>query len=118
MSTQKKFKEVSIEEFIDAIQNLPNDEHQEEWLRWLKGYEGPGPFNRQTGKEHGARFVYGRLAYPEMLLWLVETAGVEKHLVRAAKADINKVDSMNAKCGAIRKHVPWEVLARALWRSA
>ena len=113
-----KFQQVSIEEFRIAIKDkLIDDEfHKGEWLRWLEGYNGPGPFNRQTDKERSARFVYNRLAYPEMLLWLVEAAGVEKQLVQAAQADSNKVDSKNAKYAAIRKHVPWEVLERSLWK--
>ena len=116
MSPKKQFKEVGIEEFIEAIQKLPANEHREKWLRWLKGYDTPGPFNRQPDKQHHAKYVYNHLAYPEMLLWLIESSGVEKHLLKSATIESNRVESVNAKAGAIRKQVPWDVLERALWR--
>ena len=115
---KNNFKDVSIEEFIEAVQKLPENEHREEWLRWLKGYDTPGPFDREPDKGHNARYVYNHLAYPEMLLWLIEAAGIDKHLVEAAAADSISVKSKNAKTGAIRKRVPWEVVERALWRPA
>jgi hypothetical protein len=51
-----------------------------------------------------------------MLLWLIEAAGVESKSVEAAKLVVDEEKSMQANSSAIRKIVPWEILACALWR--
>jgi hypothetical protein len=117
MSKKTNFKEVSVEEFIDAIRKLPSDQAQGRWIRWLSEYDEPGFYNRLPGMNRSAKFAYNHIANPGMLLWLIQAAGVEKHLVDLATVDSNKVKSKNAKTGAIRKRVPWETLERALWGS-
>jgi hypothetical protein len=53
-----------------------------------------------------------------MLLWIIDAAGVSPNLAKAARRATEKKDSLMAKSAAIRKLVPWEVLADALWRKA
>src|SRR5215212_11934843 len=112
MNKISKVKEVTIEEFVDAIEKLPKNKHKEEWLRWLKGYDSPGPFNRRPGEKHDAKFAYNHLAYPEMLLWLIQAAGIEKGLVEMAHSDSEQFDNVRRKAVAIRKRVPWTELER------
>ena len=116
MNNKNKSKAVSIEQFIQAIEQLPSDEfHKDQWLRWLKGYDEPGPFDRHPDKERSAKFVYNKLAYPEMLLWLIQAAGVDNVLIQSAKSESENFANMQSKSKAIRKYVPWDVLERTLW---
>ncbi len=111
-----QFKEVSIEEFIQALEKLPKDNARDWWIRWLKEYDEQGYYNRQAGMNRSAKFAYNHLANPEGLLWLIEAAGISKDLVKLAKADSELVDNPHKKCAAIRKRVSWITLERALWK--
>ncbi len=55
------------------------------------------------------------MTYPEMMLWLVQAAGIKEQLVKLAESDCNRVTNMKSKSKAIRDRVPWETLERALW---
>ena len=103
-------KEISIKQFIQAIQKLPFDERREQWIRWLSEYHTPGYYQRLIVKGRNAKFAYNHVANPKMLLWLIQAAGVSKNLVKLAKFDCNKVVDMHQQSAAIRKHVPWEAL--------
>jgi hypothetical protein len=118
---------ISIAKFRRTIKNLPEGEivpgkwyttQQEHWLGWLKGYHGPGAYGRKSSTERNARFAYNHIVCHEMLLWIIDAAGVSPSLVKAAERAAEKKDSLMAKSAAIRKLVPWEVLAEALWGKA
>lgn len=116
MSKRANIKEVSVEEFMDAIRKLPPNEYRDRWLRWLSEYDEPGYYNRLAGMNRGAKFVYNHIANPEMLLWLVQAAGVENGLVEMAKDDFNRApNNAQKQCAAIRNHVPWDVIEQSLW---
>jgi hypothetical protein len=118
-------KKISIKQFFLAIYELPSDKpkdtpgkwyktQKEHWLGWLGEYEGPGAYGRKGGKDQGAEYAYNHIVEYRMLLWLIEAAGVESKLVRAAKSIVDKEKSMHANSAAIRKIVPWEMLATVL----
>jgi hypothetical protein len=124
-----KEEDYSILEFIRVIKKLPSDEpvedpkvwyktQKEHWLGWLKEYGGPGAYGRIPGQERDARFAYNHIVNHQMLLWIIDASGVGSDLVKAARRAAEKKDSMMAKSAAIRKLVPWEVLADALWAKA
>ena len=117
MSTQKKLKEVSIQEFIDAIEKLPPHYVRDSWIWWLRDYNNPGPYDRLPNQNHTAKYVYNHMTYPAMLIWLIEAADVEKRLVKKATVESGKVNNLKSQCGKVRKYVPWVVLERALWGS-
>lgn len=50
-----------------------------------------------------------------MLLWLIEAAGIDPNLVSAARKSADKVKTLAQKSAAVRKHVPWAEVERALW---
>ncbi len=119
-------KKVSIKQFFFAIYDLPSDKpkdtpgkwyktQKEHWLGWLGEYKGPGAYGRKGGKDQGAEYAYNHIVEYRMLLWLIEAAGVESKLVKAAKSIVNEEKSMHANSAAIRKIVPWEMLASMLW---
>jgi hypothetical protein len=118
MNKKSGIKEVSVDEFIDAIKKLPSAEPKNQWIRWLSEYDEPGYYNRLAGMNRSAKFAYNNIANPEMLLWLIQAAGIDKDLVDFAKSDCAKVSNVRRQSAAIRKRVPWAILERALWRPA
>lgn len=115
MNKKSHIKGVSIEELIVAIRKLPKHHYREVWIRWLSNYDKPGPYNRRPGEQHSAKFAYNNLAYPEMLLWLIQAAGADDGLVEMAVSDSEQFENVRRKSAAIRKRVPWEDLERLLW---
>jgi hypothetical protein len=118
---------VSIQQFIRAIERLPSDPpadypgkwyktQKEHWLGWLREYHGPGAYGRQTGKKRDARYAYNHIVEPLMLLWLIEAAGVDPDTVAAAKQATEGLATKQQKSAAVRRLVPWEMLAQALWK--
>lgn len=112
---KKKEKEISIEKFHQAVEKLPDHEFKYGWLRWLREYHTPGPFGREAGEKRNAKFVYNNLAYPEMLLWLIQAAGIDDDLVKLAQSESAKIPNVRSQSATIRKYVPWEEIEQALW---
>lgn len=119
-------KEITIEEFRNAIKKLPSDEpkiqpgiwyktQKEHWLGWLNEYRGPGAYGRKGGVNREAKFAYNHAVNYLMFIWIIEAAGVDPKLVKQTKAIVNTKKSLQANSAAIRKIVPWEVLAKAIW---
>ncbi len=119
---------ITIAEFIRAIQSLPSDEprvrpgiwyttQKQHWLGWLGEYDGPGAYGRIPGKQRDAKFAYNHVVCPEMLLWLIEAAGVRPDLVQAARSACQTGTTLMQSSGAIRRHVPWAVVYDVLWGS-
>jgi hypothetical protein len=119
-------KEITIEQFRNAIKKMPSDEpkvqpgiwyktQKEHWLGWLKYYRGAGAYRRKGGKKREAKFAYNHVVNFQMLIWIIEAAGVDKKLIKKAKSVIDDKKTMQANAGAIRKIVSWELLADALW---
>ena len=117
---------ISIPKFIRAIQRLPSDEpvvdsrvwyktQKEHWLEWLKGYQGPGGYGRKVDKERDARYAYNHIVNYEMLLWIIAAAGLKTNSVKAARRASTHGSTLQQKSAAIRRLVPWEELAGALW---
>lgn len=120
---------ISIKKFRRAIQLLPSPQpednpkvwyttQKEHWLCWLCQYNSPGAYDRIPGQGRDARYAYNHIVNYKMLLWIIEAAGVSPDLFKDVKRAAEKKDPMMAKSAAIRKIVPWEVLANALWGSA
>jgi hypothetical protein len=115
----------SIEQFIAAIERLPEDEprerdgiwyrtQKEHWLGWLSQYQGPGAYGRKGG-DRDAKYAYNHIVNPYMLLWIIEAAGVKDELVKAAQQAGAAGSTLMQKAGAVRKQAPWDELAKALW---
>lgn len=88
---------------------------QEHWDGWLREYDGPGAYGRAAGTRRDARFVYNHVQCAPMLLWLAEAVGVETALIIAASDAVRAAPERNAsQCGALRKVIPWEMIAHRL----
>ena len=119
-------KEINLKQLIQAIQKLPSDKPQnfpgkwyrtqkEHWLGWLREYHGPGAYRRQVGKKRNAKFAYNRIVEYKMLLWLIKAAKINPRLVKAAQAASGRVNTMQEKSAAVRKHVSWKEVSAVLW---
>lgn len=121
-------KRVSITRFIKAIRSLPSDEprvypkkwyttQREHWLGWLGAYHGPGAYGRKPETRRDAEFVYNHIVEVKMLLWLIDAAGIDPHLVSAARRSAAQSKTLAQQSAAVRRLVPWAEVERALWPS-
>ncbi len=120
--------EHSIEWFTAAIQRLPYDApvqkghpgynnyttQKDHWLGWLNPKSGAGTYPRSDAPGRNACYVYNHIVESKMLLWLISAAGVESALAHAASQAASNAHSMAGASAAIRKVVPWSVIAAAL----
>ena len=117
---------ISIRKFIRAIEQLPSDApvddsgvwyktQKEHCLEWLKCYQGSGGTGRKGNREKDARYAYNHIVDHEMLLWIIQAAGVRPKLVKAARCAAAHGCTLQGRSGAIRKIVPWGELEIALW---
>lgn len=89
------------------------DSQKRHWLGWLAGYSGAGAYGRKNHKRD-ARFVYNHIRCAPMLAWLVEASGVDTATVKQVYRVLDAPMGYAAQCAAIRKIVPWDVVADAL----
>jgi hypothetical protein len=120
-------KPISIVRFIRVISQLPSDEpvidskvwyttQKDHCLEWLKGYHhGSGGYSRKVDKEQDARYAYNHIVNYKMLLWIITAARVKPHLINSARQVSTHGSTLQQKSAAIRRIVPWEELAEALW---
>ncbi|SRR6266851_6738938 len=88
---------------------------QEQWIGWLKEYDGPGYYGRADGKRD-ARWVYQHLNNGNMIVWLNEAAGESPPTIVAAIEDMLRngpVPQSQAKIA--RLHLPWDRAAKLLF---
>lgn len=84
------------------------------WLGWLDPSAGTGSYQRRPARVDTARAVYNRIVEPKMLLWLITAAGVAEARVRDAQLVASQATTLASKSAAIRRSVPWPVVAEAL----
>ncbi len=118
-------KSVSIAMFIAAIRSLPADRpkasdawyltQKEHWLGWLGDYDSPGAYGRDASRRRDARFAYNHIVEWRMLEWLIRAAGADGATVKAVQTASEHGTRLQEKAAAIRRVVPWEVLAPMLW---
>ena len=119
-------KEITIAQFIKAIEHLPEDApkddprkwyrtQKEHWLGWLDAYDGPGAYGRKPGPKRDARFAYNHIVCPELLIYLIHAIHLRSDLVAAAEKAYETGKTMMQKSGSIRMVVPWAEIYRAMW---
>jgi hypothetical protein len=117
---------ISISRLRQAIRRLPADDpvvdpkkwyttQKQHWIGWLGEYHGPGFYGRKAGSRRDAEFAYNHIVEPKMLLWLVAAVGVESALVERARRSAQRSSTLAGKAAAVRRHVPWSVIAANLW---
>ncbi len=116
----------TVAQLLRAIRCLPADApvadpnkwyttQKQHWIGWLGEYHTAGAYGRQTGQARDARYAYNHIVEPKMLLWLMGAAGVPMAAQKRARSAASKGKTMMAQSAAIRREVPWEQVANALW---
>ncbi len=114
-------QEISIRQFREAIRMLPEEKpvdrpgvwyrtQKEHWLCWLCRW-----LQRAEAVKTPAQSVYNRIECSGMLLWLISAAKVEPKRVNAARLAEAQARTAPGQAAAVRKHVPWELVAAKLW---
>ena len=118
-------RQISIKEFIKAIERLPEDDpnnysrpmgrtQKDHWIGWLGGYFGPGYYGRKNWNRD-AKFAYNHVVCPELLLYLARAIPLRADLIEAAEIAYQSGSTLMEKSGAIRKAVAWSEIYQALW---
>ena len=78
-------------------------------VSWFSGQlsVGRGKYSRSR-PNHSAKTTYDRLLNPFSLLWITAALGEDKDIVIRAGHEINNFTSFRAKCGAVRRAIPWK----------
>lgn len=111
-------------EMAAVFAHLPPQPETAAWLRtinidwtydrlnmvtWFSGQLslGSGKFSRSR-PNHSARVTYERLLNPYSLLWIAAALGEDKDLVIRTAHEMAEYDTYRAKCGIIRRNIPWK----------
>ena len=68
---------------------------------------GSGRYSRSC-PNHSAKTTYERLLNPYSLLWIAAALGEDKDLVIRTAHETEGYDTYRAKCGVIRRAIPWK----------
>jgi len=87
------------------------DYDQLHMVNWFAGQLslGSGKYSRSC-PNHSAKKTYERLVNPYSLLWIAAAMGVERELMEKARKEMDEYTSWRAKCGAIRRAIPWKMI--------
>jgi len=87
---------------------------KDHWLGWVGEYDGPGAYGRGNWNRD-AEYIYNHIQCAPMLLWLGEALGVsELALQKAYRAAIAAGKNYARQSAALRKEIPWIVIAAAI----
>lgn len=78
-------------------------------VTWFSGQLSLGEGNYSRSRpNHSAKKTYERLLNPYSLLWIAAALGEEPDVVRRAAYEMRDYASFSAKCGVVRRAVPWK----------
>lgn len=109
---------ITIGKFRRAIKRLAADEpkvssdvwcttQKQHWLGWLRHHRGPGAYGRKHGARRDAKFVYNHIVCVDMLVWLIEGAGIREDLHDDVRRAADQEATLQARSAAVRRLVPW-----------
>lgn len=84
-------------------------EHMVDWFESQMTLGG-GAYSR-TAPNRSARRTYNRLLSVGGLLWIGEAMGAPRDLVQLAADESARERDNRRRCGIIRRHIPWEMVA-------
>ncbi|WP_316195152.1 hypothetical protein [Bradyrhizobium sp. SZCCHNRI3052] len=125
-----RLRSYRISELLRAVRTLPAtmpqsdklskgsyETHQDHWIAWLKGYDGPGDYGRADW-EVDARAVYQRLNNGHMIVWLNEAAGEDPQLIRQTISKLRQAGpAKQTRAAVARSFLPWDRAAMLLFGS-
>lgn len=78
--------------------------------RWLGQYNTPGAYTRSR-LDGDARDFYQHFRNVGGLLWLAESLGIDRDLLKSALVDVLAAGpNWSSQCGAFRRRVPWTLI--------
>lgn len=85
---------------------------REHMVGWFESQPtlGSGAYSRRE-PNHSARITYNRLLSVGGLLWIGEAMGAPRELVQRASEEAARERDNRRRCGIIRRHIPWEMIA-------
>ncbi len=85
------------------------DYDQLHMVTWFSGQLSLGSGNYSRSRpNHSAKVTYERLLNPYSLLWIAAALGEDRDLVIRTGHEINDYVSWRAKCGVVRRAIPWK----------
>jgi hypothetical protein len=126
VASKSKSVKFTRTDLLKAVRHLPEktpivaelfpDAHgKRTWIYWLSNYAQIGDNPRRA--ERDARFIYNSWWNAPILIWLAEASGVDQHRVRRAAEIAFSQGNSKAQSAAIRRILPWSLIARQLTRS-
>ena len=110
-------------ELASVFAHLPPQPETEAWLKdldvswaydqlymvtWFSGQLSLGSGNYSRSRpNHSAKVTYERLLNPFSLLWIAAALGEDRELVERTRKEMDDYVSWRAKCGVVRRAVPW-----------
>ena len=78
-------------------------------VSWFSGQLslGSGKYSRSR-PNHSAKLTYERLLNPFSLLWIAAALGEDREVVARTRKEIDGYVSWRAKCGVVRRAIPWK----------
>lgn len=80
-------------------------DQRQHMVAWFSQAEGPGAYGRRKAQTAGQ--TYNRLLCPPALLWIGESLGEDREIIRAAANAAWSQKHLAKQCATIRQHVPW-----------
>lgn len=98
--------------FCDSI-GVRYDYEQLHMCCWFSSQvtNGGGKYSREV-VNYSARTTYNRLLNPYSLLWIGVVLGADKEELKAAAKEMKEVRTFAAKCGIVRRHVPFDTIRK------
>lgn len=84
-------------------------QHMAGWFQ-AQATKGSGAYSRDE-PNRSARRTWQRLASPGGMIWIAEALGVPDETLKQAVADVRAEPEKRRRCGIIRRHIPWEMIA-------
>lgn len=103
-------------DLLRAIERLPASvtflrrSYKSGWLHWLVDYED----SSRTTPDRSAEFIYNALNVPEWIVWLAAASGVDTQMVQAAASAIDRQQFRQTQAAAVRRVLPWPLIAKQL----
>lgn len=100
------YTDLSRQRGYNNSSNVWYSDQGEHWDGWLKGYSGSGFYARKN-HNRTSEYVYNQINCPEMLIWLVESAGIDKTIIQSAIDKSIDNPKFQSRCKIIREEIPW-----------
>ena len=116
--------EMSRDELLAFVRKLPEKtpiastlnlghSSKQSWINWLSNYADFGDHPQRA--QRGASFIYNRWWDAPIFIWLAEASGVDKKRIqRAAKIIAASSGNTTTQAAAIRRILPWHLVAKHL----